>query len=273
MKYAVDYEHAVSFASTRCVVSLTVLPDHASTNTSLVPVLRQMTSNLTSQATTLTLGAIPKDLLINLNPLSYIILVSIYAHIIYPTIDRLGIRYTPIRRISIGFFLSALVMTVAAVIQHFIYSSNQCGKHANECVRTSHKSHLSVWVQLAIYVSIANSEILAGVTGIEHAYSQATKNMRSMIMALFIFTGTGGSAIVQMLVPLSGYLYLVWNYVVVGSLSLIASSGVLCFNRETSEEKSEEVCPEVSRRVTEEAQKLVSLRWLRSRSTCKCSLR
>jgi POT family proton-dependent oligopeptide transporter len=82
--------------------------------------------------------------------------------------------------------------------------------------------------------------------------------MRSMIMALFIFTGAGGSAIGQMLVPLSGDPYLVWNYVVVGSFSLIACVGVLWFNRETSEEKSEEVCPEVSRQVTEEAQELVS---------------
>jgi hypothetical protein len=102
----------MSFAGTRCIVSLTVLHDYASSNTSLVPSLRQMTSNLTSQAATLTLGAILNDLSINLNPLLYIILVPIYAHIIYPTIDRLGTRFTPICRISTGFFLSVLAMTI-----------------------------------------------------------------------------------------------------------------------------------------------------------------
>jgi POT family proton-dependent oligopeptide transporter len=82
--------------------------------------------------------------------------------------------------------------------------------------------------------------------------------MCSMIMALFIFTGAGGSAIGQMLVPISGDPYLVWNYVVVGSLSLIAYVRAMWFNSETSEEQVEEVYPEVSRRITEEAQELVS---------------
>ena len=55
--------------------------------------------------------------------------------------------------------------------------------------------------------------------------------MRSLVMAVFYFTGAGGSAVAQMLVPLSEDPLLVWNYVAAAILSLIASVGVWWCNR------------------------------------------
>jgi POT family proton-dependent oligopeptide transporter len=191
-----------------------------------------MSNNLTSQAATLSLGNLPNDLLINLEPLSYIILVPIYAHVIYPLIERRGIRFTPIKRISLGFLLSAIAIASAAVIQHFIYTTNPCGTHVNSCVKDYKHSHLPVWIQLPIYVILANGEILASITGVNYAYSQAPENMRGMVTAVYLCTGAGGGLFGQALVPISEDPYLVRNYVVVGGLSLIASIGVWWSNRE-----------------------------------------
>lgn len=56
-------------------------------------------------------------------------------------------------------------------------------------------SSLSVWIQSGSYVLIALSEILASITGLEYAFTKAPKNMRSLVMAVFLFTQAISSAI------------------------------------------------------------------------------
>ena len=56
-------------------------------------------------------------------------------------------------------------------------------------------SSLSVWIQTGSYVLIAFSEILASITGLEYAFTKAPKNMRSLVMAVFLFTTAISSAI------------------------------------------------------------------------------
>ena len=56
-------------------------------------------------------------------------------------------------------------------------------------------SSLSVWIQSGSYVLIAFSEILASITGLEYAFTKAPKNMRSLVMAVFLFTTAISSAI------------------------------------------------------------------------------
>ncbi|KAJ4291134.1 hypothetical protein N0V90_010332 [Kalmusia sp. IMI 367209] len=192
------------------------------------PALRQMNSNMISQAATLDLGRLPNDLLINLNPFFCTILVPIYIHIIYPTLSRFNINFSPTRRICAGFASAATGMAITAIIQYAIYRESTCGSSTAQCSVSASK--LSVWVQLPVYLLLANSEILAVVTGIEYAYSHAPTNMRSVVMALFYFTGAWGSAFAQALLPLSEDPYLVWNYTTAGGLSYIAAVGVWWFH-------------------------------------------
>jgi POT family proton-dependent oligopeptide transporter len=56
-------------------------------------------------------------------------------------------------------------------------------------------SSLNVWIQSGSYVLIALSEILASITGLEYAFTKAPKNMRSLVMAVFLFTSAISSAI------------------------------------------------------------------------------
>lgn len=56
-------------------------------------------------------------------------------------------------------------------------------------------SSLNVWIQSGSYVLIAFSEILASITGLEYAFTKAPKNMKSLVMALFLFTSAVSSAI------------------------------------------------------------------------------
>jgi POT family proton-dependent oligopeptide transporter len=56
-------------------------------------------------------------------------------------------------------------------------------------------SYLNVWIQSGSYILIAFSEILASITGLEYAFTKAPKNMRSLVMAMFLFATAVSSAI------------------------------------------------------------------------------
>ncbi|KAF1844045.1 MFS peptide transporter [Cucurbitaria berberidis CBS 394.84] len=199
------------------------------------PAVRQLSSNLTSQAATLKLNGLPNDLLVNFNPIFCLIFSPIYAHVIYPGLACLGIHPSPTTRISLGFLSTAIGMAISAVNQHFIYAHSLCGSHANHCIANPADTKISVFIQVPAYVFIANGEVLALVTGMEYAYANAPSNMRSLVMALFYFPIALGCALSQTLVPLSRDPMLVWNYVVAGGFSAVAAVGVWWSNREKRE--------------------------------------
>ena len=45
------------------------------------------------------------------------------------------------------------------------------------------------------YVLVAFSEIFASITGLEYAFTKAPKNMKSLVMAVFLFASAISSAI------------------------------------------------------------------------------
>ena len=45
------------------------------------------------------------------------------------------------------------------------------------------------------YILIAISEIFASITGLEYAFTKAPKNMRSLVMSVFLFMSAFSSAI------------------------------------------------------------------------------
>jgi POT family proton-dependent oligopeptide transporter len=178
----------------------------------------QLNNNLTSQAATMTTRGLPNDVLSNLDPFALIILIPICDAFIYPGLRRLGINFTALKKITAGFFTGGAAMIWAAVVQHYIYKTNPCGYQAGEC--KTGVSPLNVWIQTGSYVLIAISEILASITGLEYAFTKAPKNMRSLVMAVFLFMSALSSAIGEAFVALSSDPLLVWNY---GTMAVIAT--------------------------------------------------
>ncbi|KAF8906911.1 peptide transporter PTR2A [Mucidula mucida] len=184
----------------------------------------QLNNNLTSQAAVMTRHGVPNDVLSNLNPISLIIFIPLADKIIYPALARWGIRFTALKKITLGFFFGAAAMVWAAVTQHYIYQTNPCGKFVATCDEVS---SLNVWIQSGSYVLVGISEICASITGLEYAFTKAPKNMRSLVMSVFLFTSALASALGQAFVPLSGDPLLVWNYTIVAIVAVIA--GLLCW--------------------------------------------
>lgn len=134
--------------------------------------------------------------------------------------------------------MDLMLLTIQAVLQHYIYITNPCGYYVGTCKETS---TLDVWIQSGSYVLIAFSEIFASITGLEYAFTKAPKNMRSLVMSVCLFTTAvsaaigeafvGKSAVANVLeglidgtIPpaLSSDPLLVWNYGSMGVLSFIA---------------------------------------------------
>lgn len=72
---------------------------------------------------------------------------------------------------------------------------------------------------------IAFSEIFASITGLEYAFTKAPKNMRSLVMSIFLFQNAISSAISQAFVSLSADPLLVWLYTTVAILAFLGGVG------------------------------------------------
>ena len=200
----------------------------------------QMTGNLTSQAATLERHGVPNDIIQNLNPIAIIIMVPIFDHIIYPTFRKLGFPFTPIKRMTVGFFFGAASMVAAAVMQQYIYWMSPCGSHPSSHPELSVGDCLApinVWAQCLPYILIGISEIFTNVTSYEYAFSKAPENMKSLVMSINLFMSAFASAVGQAFVPLSKDPLLVWNYTVIACLAFVGGVGFwICFRHLDKEE-------------------------------------
>lgn len=182
----------------------------------------QMTNNLTSQAATMKLGGAPNDIITNLNPLFIILLIPIMDYGVYPALRKANIQFSPIKRITVGFFFASCAMISATVTQYYIYKIGPCGEYANGC---KEETPITVWVQVVPYALIGASEIMASVTSLEYAFTKAPKNMRSCVTAVALFMNAVSSALSQALVTLAEDPLLVWNYGVVAVLACLGGVG------------------------------------------------
>ncbi len=106
------------------------------------------------------------------NGLGILVLIPVFSFGIYPLLERMGIRVTALRKIGWGFILLAITFCLVAWIQAQIDA----------------KVLMNRWWQIFAYILLTFSEIFVSITGLEYAFSQAPKTMKSTVMALFFLT-------------------------------------------------------------------------------------
>ncbi len=105
------------------------------------------------------------------NPILILTFIPLFTFVIYPAINKV-FRLTPLRKIGFGFILMTATFGFSALIQSWIDAG---GKP-------------SIGWQFGAYALITASEIMVSIVGLEFAYTQAPKNMKSMIMSLYLFS-------------------------------------------------------------------------------------
>ncbi|KAJ8516687.1 hypothetical protein ONZ45_g6045 [Pleurotus djamor] len=159
----------------------------------------QIDGNLGTMAAGMKLNGTPNDLIQNLNPISIIVMIPIFDKIIYPTLRRWGINFSPIKRIYAGFLVAGLAMLYAAILQKFLFEQSPC--HDNEpsaCEDANGDpwpANINVWVVSGPYILVGMAEIFASITSLEYAFTKAPKSMKSVVMAFSQFQTALSSAL------------------------------------------------------------------------------
>ena len=110
------------------------------------------------------------------NPILILLFIPLVNYVIYPAISRF-FPLTPLRKIGIGLFLTAMSFVVIVWIQGQI----------------DHGAKPSINWQLLAYVILTLGEAMVSITGLEFSYTQAPNSMKSSIMALWLLAVSAGN--------------------------------------------------------------------------------
>lgn len=145
-----------------------------------------------------------------LNPVLVMLLIPVMNYGVYPLVEKLGVRTTALRRMTAGMLLAAFSFVAVALIQIAIEKAG-AGK-------------VNILWQAVPYSIITVSEVLVSITGLEFAYSQAPKRMKSTIMGFWYLTVAFGNMLVSLLAEFGKLPLIQFFWVFAG---LMAVSGLL----------------------------------------------
>lgn len=131
-----------------------------------------------------------------LNPLMVMIIIPLLNVAVYRPLEKRGITIRPLQKMTLGMFLAAVAFGVAAMLQ------------ARMEALATHGEAVHVLWQIAPYLIMTTAEVLVSVTGLEFAYTQAPRRMKSTIMGFWLLGVTFGNVLVAFLAPMQTILSL-----------------------------------------------------------------
>ena len=131
-----------------------------------------------------------------LNPLMVMIIIPTLNVAVYRPLAKRGIVVRPLQKMTVGMFMAAFAFASAALIQTRI-----------EALATEGEQLHVLW-QVSQYLIMTTAEVLVSVTGLEFAYTQAPRSMKSTIMGFWLLCVTGGNVLVAFLAPMEAILEL-----------------------------------------------------------------
>ena len=117
------------------------------------------------------------------NPIMVMGLIPLFTFGIYPLLEKLGFAMTPLKRMTWGMFIAAFSFVMAAFIQ----------------VGLDQGQNLNVMWQFFPYLVITVAEVMVSITGLEFAYTQAPKSMKSSVMSMWLLTVFFGNQLVSLI--------------------------------------------------------------------------
>ncbi len=143
-----------------------------------------------------------------INPILVMILIPFTASFMYPMLNKF-FELTPLRKMTIGMAMAGLSFVVVAMIQS----------------RMDGGASVNVAWQGLPYVIITLAEVMVSITGLEFAYTQAPRSMKSIVMSLWLLTVSLGNQIVSFIVNAGDFMT---NYAK-NSLGITASTEYIVF--------------------------------------------
>ena len=126
-----------------------------------------------------------------LNPLMVMALIPLNNFLLFPWIDRNLFRMTPLRKMTIGMFVASLAFVNVALLQR--------------AVDTAGAGQVHVLWQFFPYLIMTQAEVMVSITGLEFAYTQAPRKMKSTIMGFWLLSVAFGNKLVEIITKLQRY--------------------------------------------------------------------
>lgn len=114
------------------------------------------------------------------NPIMVMGLIPLFSMVVYPALDKAGITSTPIKRMTLGMFVAAFSFALIGGLQMWMDASSD---------------KINVMWQFFPYLVITIAEVMISITGLEFAYTQAPRAMKSSIMSIWLLTVFFGNLI------------------------------------------------------------------------------
>ena len=165
-----------------------------------------------------------------------LLFIPLFSFLIYPAVEKMGIKVTPMRKIGAGFVMTGLSFVMIAMIQSWIdpqmpqidafLESMKALPEADKTAMVQHwlQEHpgksidwktlleadllqgylhthggISIAWQIFAFMLLTAGEILISITGLSYAYSQSPPSMKSTIMACWLLTVTLGNVLVSVI--------------------------------------------------------------------------
>lgn len=111
-----------------------------------------------------------------INPILILLYIPLFTYVLYPLIDRV-FPLTPLRKMGLGLILMALSFGLTTLIQTWIDAGQRP----------------SIGWQFTAFLIITAAEVMVVIVGLEFAYTQAPRAMKSLVMSLFWLSVWGGN--------------------------------------------------------------------------------
>ncbi|MEY3012044.1 MAG: hypothetical protein RIT45_779 [Pseudomonadota bacterium] len=126
----------------------------------------------------------------SLNPLMVMILIPLNNFVLYPLVGKLGFVLTPLRKMTIGMLMAAAAFAIVALLQERIDALDATG------------GKVGIAWQVLPYFVMTQAEVMVSVTGLEFAYTQAPRRMKSTIMGFWLLVVALGNKLVVLVTQL-----------------------------------------------------------------------
>lgn len=164
---------------------------------------------------------IPNDMMKIAGAISGIIVAPIIQQGLYPFLTRKGVSFSPVARMTVGFFVLTLSMIYTTMVQKLIYQAGPCYDAPLTCPAAHDRTvpnQISVFLQIPIYVGGALAEVFCLTTGTEYAYNNAPEGMKTLVQAIWLAMAGIGSLLAVAFTPLTKDPSLVTMYAILSGL-------------------------------------------------------
>jgi POT family proton-dependent oligopeptide transporter len=113
------------------------------------------------------------------NTVFLLLFIPFFNYYVYPRLDKIGLKTTPLRRLGAGLILTALSFVVIAFTHNSI----------------AHGGAPSIWWQILAFMILSAAEVLVSITGLEYAYTHSPKSMKSTMTGIWFLVVSFGNLI------------------------------------------------------------------------------